>query len=69
MKQTWKNEVILDITLDFQFREQGKAGYKGGKEAQNIWQPLFSICRPVKIKSYSDNQADETHFYSADQDH
>lgn len=37
MKQTWKNEVILDITLDFQFREQGKAGYKGGKEAQNIW--------------------------------
>lgn len=37
MKQTWKNEVIIDITLDFQFREQDKAGYKGGKEAQNIW--------------------------------
>lgn len=53
--------------LDFQFEEQGKAGCKGRKEAQN--QSLFSICRRIKIKWSSDNQAEETHFNSADQDH
>lgn len=57
------------MTSDFPSREQGDAGWKGGKQAEDISPAsFFPLCRSVSIKRPSDNQADETHFYSADRD-
>lgn len=39
------------MTLDFQSSEQGNAGWKGGKQAEDIWPAsFFPLCEFVNIK-------------------